>query len=210
MGTGDWQPENIFLKFRYPILILLAGLILISFGAFIFKSGIFSSPTKIEVLESTQAGQGKEITVEIGGSVVSPGVFKLPGDSRVEDLIIKSGGFSANADRDWTNKYLNRAAKLTDGQKVYVPSIDWQSNPSGANKSGDIKVDQPVLGLTGTDLVNINTASLNELDTLPGIGQVYGQNIIEHRPYSDIAELVSKGAIKQSLFDKIKNLISVY
>jgi len=58
--------------------------------------------------------------------------------------------------------------------------------------------------------MNINTVSLQTLDSLPGIGPVYAQNIIEHRPYSDVQELVSKGAIKQSLYDKIKNLISVY
>lgn len=203
--------EELLNRFRYPLLILLGGLILTGAGVFFFKSGLASPSTKVEILNNTEGPDiGQDITVEIAGEVVKPGVYKLPGDSRVEDLLVISGGFSVNADRVWTDKYLNRAAKLTDGQKVYIPNADQQSNGSSAKIDGSIKVDQSVLGVTRGPLVNINTASLQELDSLPGIGQVYGQNIIEHRPYSTTEELVSKGAIKQSLYEKIKDKITVY
>ena len=206
-GFDFWQ---LFYRFRFPLLLLLGGLILTLFGIFIYKNGYLSGPTKIEVLQSVTESQEREITAEAAGAVLKPGVYKMPAGSRVEDLLILSGGFSGAADRNWTDKYLNRAAKLTDGQKVYIPGTDEQLDGRSANKSDDIKTDQSVLGATRTDLVNVNTASLSELDSLPGIGPVYAQNIIEHRPYSNIEELVSKGAIKQSLFDKIKDKIAVY
>ncbi|HUC94380.1 MAG TPA: ComEA family DNA-binding protein [Candidatus Saccharimonadales bacterium] len=203
--------ENLFLKYRYPLLIFIVGLTLTACGLFFSKSGLLSSPTKVEVLQATTSGQiSGEITVEIAGEVLSPGVYKLPRESRVDDLLVAAGGFSADADRGWTDKYLNRAAKLTDGQKVYIPPANQQIDESSAKSSGGYKTVSSDFSSDSNNLVNINTASSAELDSLPGIGPVYAQNIIEHRPYSTSEELVSKGAIKQSLYDKIKDKISVY
>ena len=203
--------EEILLKYRYPLLILLVGLILILSGVFIVKSGLTSSSTKVEVLSGTTSGQGGgEITAEIAGEVLSPGVYKLPSGSRVEDLLIISGGFSGNADRVWTEKYLNRAAKLTDGQKVFVPNINEQSGVTSAkNTSGDQSISS-TFSSDSNNLININTASLGQLDSLPGIGPVYGQSIIEHRPYSNVEELLSKGALRPSVYQKIKDKVTVY
>lgn len=199
------------LKYRYLFLCFLIGLVLVGLGVIFFKSGINAPTTKIEVLQGTTLGQESlEITAEIAGEVLRPGVYKLSGNSRVDDLLIVAGGFSAGADREWTDKYLNRAAKLTDGQKVYIPSANQQSDVLGAKSSGG---DQTVSSLNQSDstsLININTASLGKLDTLPGIGQTYGQKIIEHRPYSNTTELVSKGVIGKSLYDKIKDKISIF
>jgi competence protein ComEA len=203
--------ENLFKKYRYPLLILLAGLVLTGLGFIFFKSGLGIPTTKVEVLQgTTEGGSTSEITAEIAGEVMRPGVYKLAVGSRVEDLLIISGGYSAGADRNWTDKYLNRAAKLTDGQKVFIPPSNQQSNTLGAKSSGG---DQTVSSGFLSDseaLVNINTASLSQLDSLPGIGPVYAQNIIEHRPYSNSEELVSKGAIGQSLYEKLKNSVTIY
>jgi len=215
----DINFNELFIKFRIPLLILLSGLILIACGVIYFKSGLSSPTTKIEVLNATTSGQvaGGEITVEIAGEILKPGVYKLANGSRIDDLLIVSGGFSKNADRVWTDKYLNRAAKLTDGQKIYIPKVselapyqDQQSSMRGAKTTPGSQTVSSTFSSDSNTLININTASLQTLDTLPGIGQTYGQNIIEHRPYSTIEELVSRGAIKQSLFDKIKNQITIY
>ena len=148
--------------------------------------------------------------MEIAGAVERPGVYRLSQNSRIDDLLIISGGISVSADRNWMEKYINRAAKLIDGQKVFIPSINEQSNALSANSGVGIKVDQDTFGSQTEGLTNINTSTLSDLDKLPGIGPVYGQSIIEHRPYSTLEELVSKGAISKSVYEKIKNLISVY
>ncbi len=149
------------------------------------------SSTKVEVLNSPEESGGtlSEIVVEVSGQVEKPGVYKLPFGSRVEDALIMSGGFSSSADRVWVEKSLNRAAKLSDGQKIYIPQKGTSSL---------------------SNLININTADAKTLDTLPGIGQVYGQSIIEHRPYSNIEELLSKGILKTGVYEKIKDKITVY
>ncbi len=203
--------EELFQKYRYLLLILLLGLILTGLGIIFFKSGLGSPTTKVEVLSGTTSSQtSKEITAEISGEVIKPGVYKLPDGNRVDDLLVISGGLTASADRIWTDKYLNRAAKLSDGQKVYIPSVNQQSNDLGAKSSGGDQTASSTFSSDSINLININSSSLQELDSLPGIGQVYGQKIIEHRPYSTLDELVSKGAIKQGLYDKIKNFITLY
>lgn len=128
----------------------------------------------------------------------------------MEDLLTVSGGFSAGADRNWTDQYLNRAAKLTDGQKIYIPSVNKQSGTSSAKTSGGNQTISSNFTGQGSGLVNINTGSTSDIDSLPGIGPVYAQSIVEHRPYSTTEELVSKGAIKQTLYEKIKDLVTVY
>ncbi len=189
---------------KRQVAFALAGLILLSLGLLQVRKTVVTqlSPERVSVLDATTEAQKAQtdIVVEISGQVEKPGVYKLQNGSRVEDLVVAAGGISADADRVWLDKILNRAAKLLDGQKLFIPP----------KNSGDIKVYQPSNTVQGSGLVNINTAGLSERDTLPGIGPVYGQNIIEHRPYSNIEELVSKGALKQYVFDKIKNSITVY
>lgn len=203
--------KELLSKFRYPLLGLLIGLILLGGGIFFFKSGLNFSGTKVEVLSTATTNDNtKNITAEISGEVIKPGVYKLADGSRIDDLLIAAGGFSAKADRVWTDKFLNRAAKITDGQKVYIPSVDQQSNSVTAKDGGGNQTTSSTISSDSNGLIDINTASLSQLDSLPGIGQVYGQSIIEHRPYSTIGELLSKGAIKQSLYNKVKDLVSVY
>lgn len=193
------------------LIAFLLGLILIIIGAIFIKGGINLSGTKVEVLEgSPDDSSVEEITVEISGEVERPGVYKLPIDSRIEDLLITAGGFSENADREWSDKYLNRAAKLTDSQKIYIPKIGEQTLGVSAKENGGDQNVSPSFSADSNNLVNINTSSLSDLDKLPGIGPVYGQSIIDHRPYSNVEDLVKNGAIKQNVYEKIKNLISVY
>jgi competence protein ComEA len=211
MEIGNRTISVLLLKYRYPLLILLLGLILMGLGFIFSKSGIITPSTKVEVLQGTTSGQAlTEITAEISGAVIKPGVYKLPNGSRIDDLLIISGGFSVKADRNWSDKYLNRATKLIDGQKVFIPSINQQSGVLGAKSGLGDQTASSTFSSDSNTLININTASLLDLDSLPGIGQVYGQNIIEHRPYSTLEELVSKGVIKQSLYDKLKDKITLY
>jgi competence protein ComEA len=207
MDLPAFNFEEFLFKYRYYLLVFLSGLILIGFGAFFWQNKSHLSSNKVEVLEGTTESQETSfLVVEITGAVEKPGVYKLPQNSRTEDLLVMAGGFSADADRNWVDKNINRAAKLSDGQKVYI----YQSGVLSAENSGQYQSASGTWGSGQENLVNINAAGLSELDELPGIGPVYGQNIIDHRPYSKIEELTEKGVLKTSVFEKIKNLISVY
>lgn len=203
--------QNWAYKNRWAVAVGMIGLVFLIFGGFTLASNLFQGE-KVEVLpfENSQ-GKGvlgaetQTITVEIAGQVEKPGVFELKSTDRVEQLLVASGGLASSADRDWIDKNLNRAAKLVDGQKVYIPKVGESSTSIKGST-----------GITGTNtngaqnsLVNINTASLKDLDTLPGIGATRAQAIIDHRPYSTIDELVSKKAITKSIFDKIKSQITL-
>lgn len=192
-------------KNRYLILIVLSGLILIVLGYIFFRNGELPSSSKIEVLDASSEVKNDvtQLVVEISGEVQKPGVYKLPNGSRIDDLLIASGGLSGNADRELVAKNINRAAKLLDGQKIFIPGVSDSTVPLRQGFAGQGEV-------TNIGLTNINTADLKTLDLLPGIGQVYAQNIIEHRPYSEISELVSKGAMPSNVYEKIKEKISCY
>src|SRR3972149_6142080 len=115
--------EEFLIKNRNSALILLLGLILTAFGILYFRTGFNFSGDKVEILSgensANTAGQpGGELTAEIGGSVEKPGVYKLAVGSRIDDLLVSSGGFTADADRIYTDKYLTRAASVAGGQKV--------------------------------------------------------------------------------------------
>lgn len=192
-------------KNRYLILVVLAGLILVAVGCIFFKNVGLPSSSKIEVLDaSSELSEGiKELVVEISGEVINPGVYKLPAGSRIDDLLIVSGGLSQNADRESIAKNINRAAKLSDGQKIFILAVGDSKGFTPTTSAGGG-------GVAQSSLININTADTKTLDTLSGIGPVYAQNIIEHRPYSETSQLVSKGAIPNNVYLKIKDKISCY
>lgn len=177
----------------------LLGLTLLGIGAFLLKTGVLES-TKIEIVEEQQE-TSERLVVEIVGEVQTPGVYELPFGSRVEDLLIRAGGFSASADRKWIELNLNRAAKLVDGQKIYIPEV---------GEAAEVGVGS-VIGQTAgasTSLVNINTATKSQLDTLWGIGPARAQAIIDNRPYSSVEELLAKKIIPSNVFERIKNEIT--
>ena len=204
--------DDLFFRFRYVILIFLLGAILTGVGLFISQNERNGDGDRVEVLTGATEGQneGSEIVVEIAGEVERPGVYKLPKNSRIEDLLVAAGGVSPNADRDWMEKSLNRAARLADGTKIYIPAVNERSGVLSANNLGVAGGSDAVRGSGGSDLININLASQKELETLPGIGPVYAQNIIEHRPYSNVEELLTKGALRKSTYEEIKNLVTAY
>ena len=143
--------------------------------------------------------------VHVAGAVKSPGVHSLPSGSRVKDAIEKSGGLADGAD----SNLLNLAMPVKDGMQIWVPEI--QDNQGGDIQAGqsdpDRVVDQPA------NLININTASQAELETLSGIGPVIAKAIIQFRlengPFDEISEIQSVSGIGPATFDKIQAYITV-
>lgn len=201
----DINLEELFFKYRFQILFFLIGIILIGLGLFLAKGGTSTSP-KVEVLESTTEDEigVSEVVVEVAGAVEIPGVYKLAKGARIEDVLIAAGGISANADRDWMEKSLNRAAKLIDGQKVYIPRQGLA--PQSFSGEGY----QNVSSEWGSGAVNVNNASPKELESLWGIGPVTAQNIIEQRPYSSVEELRTRKILRKNVYERNKDKLTVY
>lgn len=204
--------QEILSKYRLQFLFLLTGIAFLGGAIFLIKNDFFKGP-KVEILDQKVEGVNavkNELIAEIAGAVEKPGVYHLPLNSRIEDLLIVSGGLSADAQRSWVEKNVNRAAKLTDGQKVFIQSQNNQSESQSASSRGGESTVAQYDNSTYNNLININTASLAELDSLVGIGQTYAQKIIDNRGYSNIEELVSRKILPSSTFNKIKDKISVY
>lgn len=204
-ASGDRKKwEELLYKFRWPAVFVLVGLLLAALGLIFARGSVSGREDGVKVLDAaTQSDSGQNLVVEVAGSVVSPGVYNLPADSRVDDALTAAGGLAADADTDWLTKSVNRAAKVTDGQKIYVKSVDDTTVSGVSIDSGG-----SVSGTSGP--ININTASQNLLESLSGIGPVTAQKIIEYRPYSSVEELLSKKVLGQSVYNKNKDLLTVY
>ena len=194
--------QELVFKYRWYLTSISIGIIILVLGLVSLTKYLpFLDDNKIEILNSET--ENKEAIIEISGAVEKPGVYKLNTGNRIEDALIASGGLSANADRDWVAKTINRAAKLTDGQKIYIPEKSSTSNSSKAGISGDVQ------GIS-SGLININNASQKLLEELPGIGPVTAQKIIDNRPYSAVEELITRKILKQKVYEDIKNKLSIY
>jgi competence protein ComEA len=144
--------------------------------------------------------------VDVAGAVKAPGVYRLPPSSIVADAIAIAGGPAADADLD----RLNKAVELLDGSQVYVPRRDETISlaPTPASRLAGTAVPAISVETPGV-LIDLNTATLEELDKLPGIGPTLAQRIVESRPYRAIEELLRVKGIGQAVYDKVKSLITV-
>jgi competence protein ComEA len=148
-----------------------------------------------------------QIHVDVAGAVKTPGVYRLPPGSIVADAIAIAGGLAADADPD----RINKAVDLQDGSQVYVPRrsetdalLPTRASRLAATALTAVPVETPGV------LIDLNTATLEELDTLPGIGPTLAQRIVDGRPYGAIEELLRVKGIGQAVYDKMKNLITVH
>ena len=181
--------------------ILIASM---SIGALLIITGLFrgileSRQVQVEYLSNDEEVSKEKIFVDVGGGVENPGVYELISGSRMKDALMAAGGLSSAADRELIAKMFNLAQVLKDGQKIYVPIIGKSDTALG------------YAGLENTKgIININTASEKELDTLEGIGPTRAKAIIDNRPYLSVDELVEKKVISGSILEKIREEISAY
>ncbi len=199
----DFETDNFWHRFKLPIVLSLVGLVLIIGG--VFSSGLNKSSSKD--LPAGKQGFSKEslvskklISVDVSGSVKNPGVYKLEDGSRIEEAINSAGGFSDEGDPEYISKHINLAQKLLDGSKVYIPK---KGETFSSNSAGS------VAGVSAGK-ININTSSQSELESLPGVGPSTASKIIADRPYQQAEELLSKKIVGKAVFEKIKELITVY
>ncbi len=160
---------------------------------------IFSSSSDADLFtsetENLTLSQEEKLLVYVCGAVEQAGVVELESTARVIDAITLAGGMLPEADET----YLNLAGKLTDGEKIYVPT-----RAETARWAEEASQD---------DLVNINTADIDELCTLSGIGESKAEDIIayreKHGSFKQKEELMNISGIKESLFEKIADKIKI-
>ena len=154
-----------------------------------------------EMEQATEEQQKKLLYIYVCGQVQNPGVYTLPDGSRMYDVFLLAGGFTKDAATD----YWNQARLLKDGEMIYVPSKeevkDHPIDFDGTSKTGE------------SDKININTASKEELMTLPGIGESKAMAILAYRQengaFSTLEELKKVEGIKDAVFAKIRLYIEI-
>ena len=212
---------------KYPVeIILLTAALIITVSALTIyaknnqNQEIETDSPRLLPTESRFGGQSK-IFADVSGSVKKPNVYEIEFGARLKDLINKASGLSEDADVVFFNRNFNLSRIVTDQEKVYVPSISEISNGIFIQNQRTLDYVSPVLftnlpaqsteidlGLSDNEIISINSATLEELDQLPGIGEVTANKIIANRPYSTIEELLTKKIVNKSVYDKIKSLIS--
>ncbi len=204
-GNDDLKTKlaQFWKTYRVPIILGLVSIFFIFVSlTILIKSTQISTPITFSSEEATVAGAMRvgEMVVDVAGAVVRPGVYTLTQGSRVEDAIKAAGGLSDDVDDERLAKVVNRAARLSDGAKIYIPTL---TGPGPVTDETSYNI------VTELSSVSVNAASQSELEALSGIGPATAKKIIGGRPYTSLEELVAKKAMGQALFDKLKGQLTL-
>jgi competence protein ComEA len=188
------------------LLLAVAALLAVgSVAAVVFAqsrpSGQIQVVSAADATELPAASQPM-LVVQVAGAVARPGVYSLPMDARVADAIRAAGGYSTDVDPRQTEAQLNLAARLQDGEVIRVPRRgDAEGSGVGGASAG-----------AAAGLLNLNTATAEQLDALPGIGPVTAQKIIAARgqkPFRSVDELVTRKIVSTTTLAKVRGRVTV-
>jgi competence protein ComEA len=190
------------IKYWLPLCLAIVGMILFVSGLIALfysnsKEPVNFSQNTSRVISTSDSDNF--IVIDVEGAVVAPGVYRLKQGSIIQDGLISAKGLSDSADREYIAKNTNLAQKLVDGQKIYIPKLSEKSQSQNF-------VDKSNSG----NLIDINSASIAELDSLSGIGQITAQKIINNRPYASINDLLEKNVVSSKVFTGIKDKINAF
>ena len=202
------------------ILIGIAIIVLVGFGYYKSNSDNLNN-NQIQTLvdtkstesinekseNNTQKREDNSMTMcQIDGCVNKPGVYSFKKDDRIKDIVELAGGFTQDAD----TKSVNLAMKLKDEMKIYIPSkSETSKEQNNDTQSSDLVT---IRDNNSSNLVNINTADSNKLQTLPGIGPSKAKKIIEFREknqFKKIEEIKNVDGIGDKTFESLKSLITI-
>lgn len=194
--------KKTLLKILSVVLILLIAVILRIHDENKADIKIESSEPAEELEYSEESSvQPAVIFVDISGAVEKPGVYEVTKETRLFEVIEMAGGLSEDADAD----HVNQASFVEDGQKIIIPV-------KGSDNAGDLLSSDPENSGSVNGLININTASADELKTLNGIGDAMAERIIEYRSsraFRSREDIMSVDGIGSKTYEKIKDHITV-
>lgn len=191
-GMRKWSNQD-------SILLIGLGLLVVGLGWGLKKPIPGTNKTEIIKISPTPGQMEEtEIVTEISGEVVKPGVYKFRGSARYNDLLAAAGGLTDGADREWLAINVNRAAKLTDGSKLFIPKVGQK-----------IEVMEEVVGVETGGKISLNRASGKMLEELSGIGPAMAGRIMDYRTknggFKNIEEVKLVDGIGEALYEKIKD-----
>ena len=171
------------------------------------ENGSVQGESTVETQEYVENSEKSGVYVYICGEVINPGVYELSGDSRIYEAVDAAGGFTENAARE----SVNLASKVSDGMQITIYNKEEAASlPAG---SGSAVGNTGQGGTSGSGLVNLNTATKEELMTLKGIGEAKAEDIIRYREksggFKKIEDIMKISGIKEAGFQKIKDSITV-
>lgn len=182
------------------VIVLISVFLIFSYARGGREDLIKNNSEDIFLEEEQQEGteiNKKEIVVEIKGEIKNPDVYWVKEESIIEDLILIAGGLTEEADVN----SINRAEMLKNHQSIVIPNKNEQKTVGKISNSGK------------NNLVNINTASVNELDSLPGIGASRAEDIVKYREdnngFKSIEEIKNITGIGESIYGKLKDKITI-
>lgn len=198
----------------WPVIAAAAVAALVAVVAFVVASGSTSGiaveapstglgPGIVADVGPTPSPTPGVVVVDVGGAVRSPGVYRLPVGARVGDAIAAAGGYGARVDAELADRQLNLAAIVHDGDEVHVPARGEAvvALPAGGNAAA----------ATGGP-IDLNRASAEQLDTLPGIGPVTAAKIIaarEQQPFASIDDLATRKVVGAATLERIRDLVTI-
>ena len=195
---------------KYRIILIINLVFILGFGIILFYWSKSGSDEK----QGTKSNDN--IRVEIVGAIKKPGVYTLENGKIIEDLIKLSGGLSDSVDKEKTAQSINRAEILSDGEKVVIPEVGAETSAiTSETVAGASTSSVPSSSSKNQNIgkVNLNSANLSQLDTLPGIGPAYGQRIIDYRAssggFKTIEEIKNIKGIGDKTFEKLRDLITI-
>lgn len=198
-----------WLKLIYGLLLglLLGGVILlIAKPATGDAIALISAPSATPSRQPSPTNTPEPILVQISGKVVSPGIYSLQQDARLQDLIDLAGGLAADADKN----RVNGAALLRDGDYFYIPGVDETIPETAANSPVNLNVD---LDSEYDYPLDLNTATQEALESLPGIGPTKAEDIIAYRDlhgrFASVDELTNVSGIGEVTVESLREYLYV-
>lgn len=203
--------QKMFDNVRLQQLLLIILIIIIGF--LLIKNIELENESSSKVLftdnaSSSDADISSPIIVHIKGAVVNPGVYEISGDCRLKDAIDAAGGLKDNADKD----VLNLAMFLNDGDEIVIPVKGEALTNSPSSLSRASIVTSSSSNSQNAARINLNTATLEQLTTLPGVGKSLAEQIIQYRKhikFNSVSDLKNVPGIGNSKYDELSGLVYV-